>query len=109
MTYIKYLKYLNDIGRFSKKAAAFKLETIAGNDYSNSIGYEDYQYVDVEDEDIENIDEMKIGDFDSQHRLVGGMVEKFVSLSYCNLCKQALIYQVVLIINCINELIVSMN
>ena len=54
--------------RFSKTVASLNLQREAGSDYSDN-GYDDYQY----DEDI---DTTTVGDFDSQHRLVGGTVEK---------------------------------
>ena len=57
--------------RFSKTVAVLNLQREAGSDYSDD---EDYDY----DEDI---DTATVGDFDSQHRLVGGAIEKQITKS----------------------------
>ena len=54
------------ISRFSRNTASLKLQERLGDDYSEDD--EDYEYRDV--------DPSKVGDFNSEHRLVGGKVEK---------------------------------
>ena len=53
------------ISRFSRNTASLKLQKRLGDDYSED---DDYEYRDV--------DPSKVGDFNSEHRLVGGKVEK---------------------------------
>ena len=55
------------ISRFSRNAASLKLQERLGDDYSEDDD-DDYEYRDV--------DPSKVGDFNSEHRLVGGKVEK---------------------------------
>ena len=53
------------ISRFSRNTASLKLQKRLGDDYSED---NDYEYRDV--------DPSKVGAFNSEHRLVGGKVEK---------------------------------
>ena len=53
------------ISRFSRNTASLKLQKKLGDDYSEDA---DYEYRDV--------DPSRVGDFNSEHRLVGGKVEK---------------------------------
>ena len=50
---------------FSRNTASLKLQKKLGDDYSEDA---DYEYRDV--------DPSRVGDFNSEHRLVGGKVEK---------------------------------
>ena len=56
------------ISRFSRNTASLKLQKRLGDDYSDYSEDNDYEYRDV--------DPSKVGDFNSEHRLVGGKVEK---------------------------------
>ena len=57
--------------RFSRHTASIKLQERSGDDYSDDSD-KDYEYRDV--------DISKVGDFNSEHRLVGGKVEKLASV-----------------------------
>ena len=57
--------------RFSKEIAAQQLHQNMGSDYSDS----DYQYA------PDPSDDMDVGEFDSQHRLVGGKIEKYFQIN----------------------------
>ena len=60
------------ISRFSRNTASLKLQERLGDDYSEDD--EDYEYRDV--------DPSKVGDFNSEHRLVGGKVEKWANIVF---------------------------
>ena len=63
--------WINDLlERFSQQVSAKRLSEHTGMDYSDTEMNYDYVYDDNLEDDID------IGDFDSQHRLVGGRVEK---------------------------------